>query len=71
MMPLLYHTWAKSLQSIDPNNRSLEELTEALENEAKRGDPKNSSRVKLQQIRSGSDAHSDFMDTLREAGSVI
>ena len=71
MMPLLHHTWTKSLQSIDPNNRTIEELTEALDNEAKRGDPKHSRRVKLLQIRRGSDAHSDFMDKLREAGSVI
>ena len=71
MMPLLHHTWTTSLQNIDPNNRSLEELTKALEDEAKRGDPKHTRRVKLLQIRRGSDAHSDFMDKLRETGSVI
>ena len=71
MMPLLHHTWTTSLQNIDPNNRSLEELAKALEDEAKRGDPKHICRVKLLQIRRGSDAHSDFMDKLRETGSII
>ena len=34
------HAWTTSLQNIDPNNRSLEELSKALEDEAKLGDPK-------------------------------
>ena len=70
-MPLLHHTWAKSLNNTDPYNRTLEKLTQTLENEAKRGDPKHSRRLKLLQIRRGSDAHSDYMDKLREVGSVI
>ena len=71
MMPLLHHTMTTSLQNTDPNNRSIEELTNALEEEAKRGDPKHSRRIKLLQIRRGSDAHSDYMSKLRETGSVI
>ena len=71
MMPLLHHTMTTSLQNTDPNNRSIEELTNALEEEAKRGDPKHSRRIKLLQTRRGSDAHSDFMHKLRETGSVI
>ena len=70
-MPFLHHTWAKSLDKTDPYNRNLQELTDSLENEAKRGDPKHSRRLKLLQIRRGSDAHSDFIDKLREAASVI
>ena len=60
-----------NLSNIDPNNRSLEELAKALEDEAKHGDPKHTRQVKLLQIRRGSDAHSDFMDKLRETGSII
>ena len=71
MMPLLHHTWTTSVQNTDPNNRSIEELTNALEEEAKRGDPKHSRRIKLLQIRRGSDAHSDYMSKLRETSSVI
>ena len=71
LLQLLHHTWAKSLDKSDPYNRTLKELTDALENEAKRGDPKHSRRLKLLQIRRGSDAHSDFVDKLREAASVI
>ena len=71
LLPLLHHTWAKSLDKTDPYNRTLQELTDSLENEAKRGDPKHSRRLKLLQIRRGSNAHSDFVDKLREAASVI
>ena len=49
----------------------MKELTDALENEAKRGVLKHSCRLKLLQIRRGSDAHSDLVDKLREAASVI
>ena len=42
-----------------------------MEDEAKLGDPKHTRRVKILQIRRGSDSHSDFLDRLKEAGSVI
>ena len=53
------------MQNTDLNNRSLEELAKALEDEAMRGDPKHTRRVKLLQIRRGTDSHSDFMDWQR------
>ena len=65
MMPLLHHSWTTSMQNTDLNNRSLEELAKALEDEAMRGDPKHTRRVKLLQIRRGTDSHSDFMDWQR------
>ena len=71
ILPLLHHTRAKSLDKTDPYNRTLQELTDSLENEAKRGDLKYSRRLKSLQIRRGSNAHSDFIDKLREAASVI
>ena len=40
ILPLLHHTWEKSLKNTYPYNRTLEELTQTLENEAKRGDLK-------------------------------
>ena len=33
LLPLLHHTWAKSLDKTDPYNRTLHELTDSLENE--------------------------------------
>ena len=71
MMPLLHKTWIYALQCIDQDNRTLEELTKALEDEAKLGDPKHTRRVKLLQTRRGSDSHSDFLERLKEAFSVI
>ena len=62
LLPLLHHTWSKALEKYDPDNKSLPELLEALESEAKKGDPKHSRRLKLLQIRGGSDSHSDFVD---------
>ena len=69
ILPLLHHTWAKSFDKTDSYNRTLQELTDSLEDET--NDPKHSRRLKPLQIRRGSDAHSDFMDKLREAASVI
>ena len=68
---MLHHTWSKALEKYDPDNKLLPELLEALESEAKKGDPKHSRRLKLLQIRRGSDSHSDFVDKLIEATSVI
>ena len=68
---MLHLTWKSSLQQIDPDNRSLEELTKELEEEAKRSDPKHTRRVKILQIKRGSDSRSDFADRLKQEGTVI
>ena len=56
MMPLLHQAWISALKNIDPDNKTLEELTKALE----AADPKHTRRVKLLQTKRGSDSHLEF-----------
>ena len=60
IMPLLHLAWRAALQ-----------LTDAIEEEAKRNDPKHTRRMKILQLKRGSDSHSDFAERLRQEGSVI
>ena len=66
LIPFLHHTWSNALEKYDPDNKSITEIINALEIEAKKGDPKHSRRLKVLQIRRGSDTHSDFVDKLIE-----
>ena len=70
-MPLLHDSWIAALKQVQPESRNLKELTDAIEEEAKRNDPKHTRRVKILQLKRGSDAHSDFAERLRQEGSVI
>ena len=71
LIPFLHSTWANALEKYDPDNKSLTEILNALEIEAKQGDPKHNRRLKMLQIRRGSDNHSDFVSKLIEAANVI
>ena len=71
IMPLLHLSWRAALQQLQPESRNLKELTDAIEQEAKRNDPKHFRRVKILQLKRGSDSHSDFAERLRQEGSVI
>ena len=69
-MPFLHQAWISALQSKDPDNRTLEKLMKALEDEAKLRDPKHTRRMKLLQTKRGSDKHSDFLERLKENYNV-
>ena len=71
IMPLLHLSWRAALQQINPESKNLKELTDAIEDEAKRNDPKHTRRVKILQLKRGSDSHSEFAERLRQEGSVI
>ena len=51
LLPLLHHTWSKALEKYDPDNKALTELLDALEIEAKKGDPKHTRRLKHGRIQ--------------------
>ena len=59
------------MKQAKPESRTLKELTDAIEVEAKRNDPKHSRRVRYLHLKRGSDSHSDFAERLRQEGSVI
>ena len=71
IMPLLNDSWIAALKQIKPESRTMKELTDAIEVEAKRNDPKHTRRVRFLHLKRGSDAHSDFAERLRQEGSVI
>ena len=71
LIPFLHHNWSNALEKYDPDKKPITEILNALEIEAKKGDPKHNRRLKMLQIRRGSDSHSDFVVKLIEAGNVI
>ena len=71
LIPFLHYNRANVLEKYDPDNKSITEIINALEIEAKQGDPKHNCRLKMLQIRRGSDNHSDFVSKLIEAANVI
>ena len=71
LIPFLHHTWSNGLEKYDPDHKSITEILNALEIEAKKGDPKHNRRLKMLQIRRGSDNHSVFVSKLIKAANVI
>ena len=54
----------------DPEERSLEELTKAIEEEAKLRQPKHQRRMTLIQTKRGSEKHSDFLEKISDNYSM-
>ena len=71
LIPFIHSTWANALEKYEPERKTITEILKALESEAKKGDPKHNRRLKMLQIRRGSDNHSDFVAKLIEAAKVI
>ena len=67
----LHSNWSNALEKYDLDRKPITEILNALEIEAKKGDPKHNRRLKMLQIRRGSDSHSDFVAKLIEAANVI
>ena len=63
MSPLVRQIWITACShGKDQEERSLEELMKAMEDEAKLRQPKHTSRMLLLQTKRGSDKHSDFLE---------
>ena len=51
---------------------TLDQILNTLETEGKKGDPKHNRRLRfMNEIRRGSDSHSDYMNRLLEASRII
>ena len=57
--PLLSDCWIQPLKQIRPETKKLKEITDAIEEEAKRNDPKHTRRVRYLHLKRGNDSHSD------------
>ena len=66
IMPLLNDCWIQPLKQINPESRTLKEITNAIEDEAKRNDPKHTRRVRYLHLKRGNDSHSDYAEKLRK-----
>lgn len=71
LIPFIHSNWANKLEKHDPERKTVTEILKALEAEAKKGDPKHNRRLRMLQIRRGSDSHSDFVAKLIQAAKVI
>ena len=69
--PLLSDCWIQPLKQIRPETRKLKEITDAIEEEAKRNDPKHTRRVRYLHLKRGNDSHSDYAERLLKDSSVI
>ena len=51
LIPFLHSNWSNALEKYDPDRKPITEILNALEIEAKKGDPKHNRRLKMLQIR--------------------
>ena len=62
LSPLLHQIWISALDSKNLEDKSLEELTELVRDEAKLRMPKHQRRMSSIQTKWGSEIHSDFLE---------
>ena len=67
---MLHQIWNSALDSKNPEDKSLEELTELVRDEAKLSMPKHQMRMNLIQTKRGSERHRDFLEKISELWSV-
>ena len=70
LSPLLHQIWISALDCKTPEDKSLEELTELIKDEAKLRQPKHQRGMTLIQTKRGSEKHSDFLKKISENYSV-
>ena len=70
LSPLLYQSWSSSLDSKNPDEKSLEKLSELLRDEAKLQMPRYQRRMNLMQNKRGFEKRSDYLEKLSELFSV-
>jgi len=66
LSPLLHQIWNSALDSKNPEDKSLEELTELVKNEAKLRMPQHQRRMSLVQSQGGSERHNDVFEKKSE-----
>ena len=72
LSPYIHSSWASTLIPLNPKSMSLDQILNTLETEGKKGDPKHNRRLRfMNEIRRGSDSHSDYMNKLLEASRII
>ena len=71
ILPFIHSFWAGKLAHINPKSQDITTILSTLETEAKKGDPRLNRRLRMLQIRRGSDTHSDSINKLIEAFKVI
>ena len=72
LAPYVHSFWSGKLIPLNPKSLSLDTILNTLESEAKKGDPKHNRRLRMMNdIRRGSEAHSDYMNKLIEASRII
>ena len=62
LSPLLHQIWNSALDSKNPEDKSLEELTELVKDEAKLRMPKHQRRMNLIKMKRGSERQSDYLE---------
>ena len=71
LLPFLHYFWAGKLEKHNSETKDITTILTTLETEAKKCDPRHNRRLRMLQIRRGSDSHSDFINKLIEAFKVI
>ena len=72
LAPYVHSSWANTLTPLHPKLMTLDQILSNLEAEGKKGDPKHNRRLRfMNEIRRGSDSHSDYMNKLLEASRII
>ena len=66
LSPLLHQIWISALDCKNPEDKSLEELTELIKDEAQLRQHKHQCHMALIQTKRGSGRHGDFLDKISE-----